>query len=104
MCETKSRRELPLINAASGCDCCSPAAPDDSLTRAGDAEYAVEGLTCGHCVESVKKAVMALEGVTAASIELNPGGHSRLVISGSLTSAAVRDAVVSAGYSLASSR
>lgn len=101
MCETESRKELPLVTSASGCNCCSTEASGESVTMAGDAEYSVEGLTCGHCVESVQKAVTALDGVRAASVELNPGGLSRLVVSGSAADAAVRDAVVSAGYSLA---
>lgn len=101
MCGTESRKELPLAASASGCSCCSPAAAEESRTVSGDAEYSVEGLTCGHCVQSVQKAVTALAGVTAASVELNPGGLSRLVVSGSVADAAVRDAVVSAGYSLA---
>ncbi|WP_427007719.1 heavy-metal-associated domain-containing protein [Pseudarthrobacter sp. H2] len=70
------------------------------MTTTGDAEYAVVGLTCGHCVQTVRKAVAAVDGVEAASVELVPGGRSRLVISGSAGDAAVREAVTSAGYSL----
>ncbi|APX03577.1 hypothetical protein BWQ92_19285 [Arthrobacter sp. QXT-31] len=101
MCGTESRKELPLDTSASGCSCRSPAAADESRFGTGDAEYSLEGLNCGHCVESVQKAVTALDGVRAASVALNPGGLSRLVVSGSAADAAVRDAVVSAGYSLA---
>jgi copper chaperone CopZ len=65
-------------------------------------EFNVEGLTCGHCVQTVAKAVLALEGVESASVELVPGGRSRLVIGGQADGAAVREAVTSAGYTLIS--
>ena len=100
---TESRQELPLASFASGCSCCSTEAPEDSITSTADAEYALEGLTCGHCVITVEKAVAAVEGVDAAAVELVPGGRSRLVVSGAADHAAVRDAVTSAGYSLTTS-
>lgn len=100
MCGTESRTELPLASSATGCSCCSTEAPNSSATTTGDAEYVLEGLTCGHCVETVQKAVSALDGVDDASIDLVPGGRSRLVISGSADDTAVRDAVASAGCSL----
>jgi copper chaperone len=100
MCGSEFRKELPLAFSASGCSCCSAQAPEESLATAGGAEYALEGLTCGHCVETVRKAVTAIDGVGAASVELVAGGRSRLVVSGSVADAAVRDAVSSAGYAL----
>lgn len=100
MCGTEFRKELPLTSSASGCSCCPAPAPEESLGTAGTAEYALEGLTCGHCVDTVRKAVTAVGGVDAASVELVPGGRSRLVVSGSAADAAVRAAVTSAGYSL----
>jgi copper chaperone len=100
MCGTESRQELPLVSSAPGCGCCSTGAANESLSVAGDAEYALEGLTCGHCVTTVRKAVTAVDGVADASVELVPGGLSRLIVSGSAPEAAVRDAVTSAGYSL----
>ena len=103
MCGTESRQALPLVSSASGCGCCSTGAAEDSMILAGDAEYALEGLTCGHCVATVQKAVTALDGVADASVELVPGGRSRLVVSGYAPDAAVRDAVTSAGYSLITS-
>ncbi|WP_251024262.1 cation transporter [Arthrobacter sp. ISL-65] len=75
MCATESRKELPLVASASACGCCSPAAAGESPAIAADAEYSLEGLTCGHCVASVEKAVVALDGVQAVSVELKPGGH-----------------------------
>ena len=101
MCGAEFRKELPLVASASGCGCCSPAATGESPAVAADAEYSLEGLTCGHCVARVEKAVAALDGVQAVSVELKPGGISRLVISGTADQAAVREAVATAGYSLA---
>ena len=90
--------------SSSGCGCCSTGAANGSPSVAGDAEYALEGLTCGHCVATVQKAVTAVNGVAGASVELVPGGRSRLVVSGSAPESAVRDAVTSAGYSLITSQ
>jgi len=100
---TESRKELPLTASGSGCGCCSTAAGANRETSGPGVEYGLEGLTCGHCVITVEKAVAAVDGVDAATVELVPGGRSRLVVSGAADHAAVRDAVTSAGYSLTTS-
>jgi copper chaperone len=97
---TESRQELPLASFASACSCCSTGAPEDSMTSTAGAEYALEGLTCGHCVATVEKAVTAVDGVASAAVELVRGGRSRLVLSGTPDEAALREAVACAGYSL----
>ena len=104
MCGTENRTELPLVSAATGCSCCSTesSSAPSTATGASDAEFAVEGLTCGHCVQTVQKAVSALEGVESASVDLVPGGRSRLIVGGKADSSAVREAVSSAGYTLIS--
>lgn len=99
MCGTESRKELPLASSAAGCSCCASVTTGPVAT-AGDAEYVLEGLTCGHCVETVHKAVTAVNGVETAPVNLVPDGRSRPVISGSAPAAAIRVAVNSAGYSL----
>jgi copper chaperone len=53
-------------------------------------------------VQTVEKAVSALDGVESASVDLVAGGRSGLTVAGSATDAAVRQAVTAAGYSLAS--
>ncbi|WOC63471.1 heavy-metal-associated domain-containing protein (plasmid) [Paenarthrobacter sp. AT5] len=101
--QTPSRTDLPLTSASSsGCGCCSPEARTAPPAQTS-VEYGVEGLTCGGCVASAKKALNAVDGVEAAAIELVPGGVSRLFITGSAGPSAVRDAVTSAGYSLTNS-
>jgi len=110
MFDIENRTELPLASSA-GCSCCSPAghtqeAPAAVVISGADAPslrtFAVEGLTCGHCVQTVEKAVSALDGVESASVDLVAGGRSGLTVAGSATDAAVRQAVTAAGYSLAS--
>jgi copper chaperone len=110
MFDIENRTELPLASSA-GCSCCSPTGHAQEAPAAvviSDAAapslrtFAVEGLTCGHCVQTVEKAVSALDGVESASVDLVAGGRSGLTVAGSATDAAVRQAVTAAGYSLAS--
>ncbi|MEO8222363.1 MAG: heavy-metal-associated domain-containing protein [Specibacter sp.] len=63
----------------------------------------MEGLTCGSCVQSVRTAVLAVAGVSSASIDLIPGGASTLTVSGSVTPEDIRSAVAVAGYSVITS-
>lgn len=97
MFESEKRTELPLASSAGGCNCCS-SEPSFLHVGTGNVEFTVEGLTCGHCVQTVEKAVSALEGVESASVELVSGGRSRLVVGGHVNGVAVREAVTSAGY------
>ncbi|MFY9633993.1 MAG: heavy metal-associated domain-containing protein [Cellulosimicrobium cellulans] len=109
MCGTsESRTQLPLANAAEhGCGCCSPAA--DTRTGAvataqpqgSGAQYSLKGLTCGHCVQTVEKAVSGVSGVHSASVDLVPGGTSRLNVTGTHDPDALAAAIRSAGYALA---
>ncbi|MDY6050487.1 MAG: cation transporter [Corynebacterium sp.] len=59
--------------------------------------YTVKGMTCGHCVMSVKEEVGALDGVTGVDVDLASGA---LRVEGTVTDAAVRGAVEEAGYQL----
>lgn len=95
-----NRTELPQATSAVGCSCCSTGASAHPQRNSADAEYSVEGLTCGHCVETVQRATTAVEGVTAATVELVAGGTSRLLISGSADHVAIREAVSAAGYTI----
>ena len=49
--------------------------------------YAVHGMTCGHCVSAVTSELQGLPDVTSVSVELEPGGTSRV----SVTSASPLD-------------
>ena len=58
--------------------------------------YTVSGMTCGHCVASVREEVSEVAGVDSVDVDLASG---RLVVSGAaLDDAAVRAAVSEAGY------
>jgi copper ion binding protein len=59
--------------------------------------YTVSGMTCGHCVSSVREEVGELDGVTSVEVELASG---RLDVTAEqlLDTASVRAAVQEAGY------
>ncbi len=62
--------------------------------------YTVTGMTCGHCVASVREEVSEIPGVEAVEVDLASG---RLAVTGaSLDDEAVRAAVAEAGYEVAS--
>jgi copper chaperone CopZ len=59
-------------------------------------EFTVEGMTCAHCVLSVREEVEEVAGVEAVDVDLDSG---RLVVTGAgVDDAAVRTAVEEAGY------
>lgn len=61
--------------------------------------YTVIGMTCDHCVASVREEVSALAGVEEAAVDLASG---RLTVTGSeVDDAAVAAAVAEAGYEVA---
>jgi len=61
--------------------------------------YTVIGMTCDHCVLSVREEVEEVDGVTAVDVDLPSG---RVVVSGAgVDDAAVRAAVDEAGYEVA---
>jgi len=61
--------------------------------------YAVEGMTCEHCVRSVTEEVAEVPGVAEVEVDLASG---RMVVHGAgVDDAAVRAAVDEAGYAVA---
>jgi len=65
-------------------------------------EYHVAGMTCGHCVASVKEEFSEIDGVESVDVVLNKGGVSQVtVVSAEILSAdAAEAAVTEAGYEL----
>ena len=62
-------------------------------------EYAVQGMTCEHCVLSVREEVSEVAGVAAVDVDLAAG---RLTITGTgVDEQAVHSAVADAGYEVA---
>ncbi|PVZ60894.1 heavy-metal-associated domain-containing protein [Arthrobacter sp. H-02-3] len=106
---TETRTQLPLTSTAEhGCSCCSSAAETQaaapsavaSEVQASGAQYTLEGLTCGHCVQTVEKAVSRVSGVQSAAVDLVPGGTSRLKVTGTAGQEELAEAVHSSGYIL----
>jgi copper chaperone CopZ len=74
-----------------------PSADNTSTAR----EYAVNGMTCGHCVIAVTQEVDQVPGVTRVEVELEAG---RVVVQGEgFSDEAIRDAVEEAGYEVIAS-
>ncbi|MFT4124343.1 MAG: heavy-metal-associated domain-containing protein [Microbacteriaceae bacterium] len=99
------RHELGLTAKGEGCHCGSAHAPTAAAPASGSADesvWLVEGMTCAHCVRSVTEAISALDGVTGVSIELSPGGRSRVTVAAESRPerARLRAAVEDAGYTL----
>ena len=61
--------------------------------------YTVTGMTCGHCVASVKEEVGNVPGVEAVDVQLEGG---QLTVTGDVTADQVKAAVEEAGYEVTS--
>jgi copper chaperone len=62
--------------------------------------YTVVGMTCSHCVSSVREEISELAGVHTVDVDLDSG---RVVVSGNgFGDDAIKAAVEDAGYQLAS--
>ena len=59
--------------------------------------FQVEGMSCGHCVDSVQSEVSAIDGVTAVDVELATG-QVTVVSDSPIDDNAVRAAAEEAGY------
>ena len=66
----------------------------------GTSTFTVSGMTCGHCVTSVKEEISELTGVTDVQVDLTSG---RLTVVGDASAQAVIAAVSEAGYSATAS-
>jgi copper chaperone CopZ len=70
-----------------------------SLNPTDTRDYTVQGMTCAHCVASVREEVSEIPGVEAVDVDLASG---RMTVEGTgVDEAAVRAAVVEAGYEVA---
>ncbi|MFF0545391.1 heavy-metal-associated domain-containing protein [Nocardia thailandica] len=61
--------------------------------------YTVTGMTCGHCVGSVKQEIGKIDGVTSVDVDL-ASGRVTVDSTGELADSAVAAAVDEAGYAL----
>lgn len=106
----------PTQESAGGCGCggcgCGGGGASAQVdaaqgTEAGvTATYAVDGMTCGHCVSAVTQEVSAIEGVTSVDVVLVADGTSTVTVASEapLDDEAVRAAVEEAGYVLVAGR
>jgi len=70
------------------------------MTEIETRTYTVEGMTCRHCVMSVREEVGEVAGVDTVDVDLDSG---RLAVTGAaFTDDAVREAVTEAGYRVTS--
>lgn len=63
-------------------------------------EYTVTGMTCGHCVASVREEIEAIDGVTSVDVTLDTGAV-QVVADREIPRAEIEGAVAEAGYALA---
>jgi copper ion binding protein len=72
---------------------------DEGARDMTTATYTVSGMTCGHCVSSVKEEVSEVDGVQGVEVDLASGSLT-VQSEQPVDVAAVRQAVVDAGYEL----
>jgi copper ion binding protein len=65
------------------------------------ATYTVQGMTCAHCVTSVKEEVSGIAGVSDVAVELESGAVT-VTSESPLHTTVVKAAVEEAGYELVS--
>jgi copper chaperone len=61
--------------------------------------YAVTGMSCEHCAQAVTTEIAGLDGVSTVSVDLTPGGVSRVTVTSDapLPAVAVSGALNEAG-------
>ena len=70
------------------------------MSASADRTYTVQGMTCSHCVLSVKEEVAEVAGVEDVDVDLASG---RMTVTGDdVADEAVRAAVADAGYEVVS--
>jgi Cu+-exporting ATPase len=77
---------------------------DKIITVKGDAEamnktIIIKGMSCGHCVMFAKKALMGIDGVIDASVELE-GGVAKVTLAKELEDSVFVKAIEDAGFSV----
>ncbi|MFF1903414.1 heavy-metal-associated domain-containing protein [Kitasatospora sp. NPDC058218] len=78
---------------------CSTTAVAEPAPAAVTTVYAVAGMTCGHCEQAVGKAVSALPGVGAVTVDVE-AGLVTVAAEPELDDEALRVAIDEAGYAL----
>lgn len=101
MCGTE-RTDLGLTDANSSCACCATDAAETHVSNTADVttDVFVDGMTCGHCVQSVSQELGGIEGVSGVDVTLNAGGTSAVKVSSTSPIAVdrIKAAIEEAGY------
>ncbi|MGK2855140.1 MAG: heavy-metal-associated domain-containing protein [Microbacteriaceae bacterium] len=109
MSTSETIRPLPMASASVSCACCAPDASTSAVAQNGvaaadavEASFAVEGMTCSHCVSSVSREVGAIPGVGAVTVDLVANGVSTVHVTSAsaVPTEAVQSAIEEAGYTL----
>jgi len=95
------REPLRIIDIGAG-PACGPEGCDP-VGSAVTTQFAVDGMTCSHCVSAVTTELSAVPGVEAVTVSLVPGGRSTVTVGSAaeVDLEAVRAAIDEAGYRLA---
>lgn len=56
----------------------------------------VKGMSCGHCVHHVQEALLELEGITSAQVDLDSA--TAIIEGADVADDAIKDAIDEAGY------
>lgn len=85
---------------ACGCETTTSDVNTDAADAAGERAYVVSGMTCSHCVASVREEVGEIAGIEVLDVDLESG---RLLVRGEAADSqdAIRAAVEAAGYTVA---
>jgi copper chaperone CopZ len=85
--------------------CCSPnntcsTTADSSVAVEGTRTvYAVAGMTCGHCKDTLTKAIGGVAGVSRVEVDI-ASGQVTVISSGDLDDKVITDVVRDAGYEI----
>lgn len=60
--------------------------------------YQVEGMSCGHCVQAITRAVKAVDPAAEVAVDLGAG---RVTVQNSQKAEAIAGAIAQAGYTVA---
>ncbi|GAA2174403.1 hypothetical protein GCM10009846_20210 [Agrococcus versicolor] len=99
---TQAPRDAVASGGCCGGGCCGGDAAA-SAAPAQTQDFAVAGMTCGHCVSAVSEELGRIPGVRGVDVALVAGGASTVRVDADrpLDLAAVRAAIDEAGYTLA---
>ncbi|MCS6858303.1 MAG: heavy-metal-associated domain-containing protein [Deltaproteobacteria bacterium] len=58
--------------------------------------FKVEGMSCTHCAEAIKRAIVSLPGVRRVTVQLHPDGEA--IVEGECSAESIISAIETEGY------